>query len=85
MSDFIDELISRIKVAEITVEDIEGVEIKITLDEIRATAERAKRLEKAFNPRAWTPAMSKAWHENLPDTEKAFSALLDAVLNEDIS
>jgi hypothetical protein len=39
-------------------------------------------LERALDPRHWSPAMSKAWHEALPDTHKAFRALRATAIKE---
>ena len=47
---------------------------------IEAQAARIAELESAFSPRTWSVAMHEAWHKNLPDTEKAFAALLTATL-----
>jgi len=33
------------------------------------------RLNTLLNPRLWTREMSKAWHKNIPDVLRAFSAL----------
>lgn len=39
----------------------------------------AQQVKEALRPRMWTQEMSEAWHRNIPDTEKAFDALLAAI------
>jgi hypothetical protein len=59
----------------------QNVPVIVQRDEAQEEARRlriyAETLEEALTPRRWTLAMSKAWHVNIPDTMKAFAALLE--------
>ena len=35
-------------------------------------------LQRISNPHRWSPEMSKAWHNNIPDMTRAFNALIEA-------
>lgn len=48
----------------------------IQVNEIRRLRDDNNRLRQALNPRMWTNAQHKAWHRAIPDTIKAFAALL---------
>lgn len=48
---------------------------------MESAADRIDALEKALNPSAWTKEMSAAWHQNIPDTQRAFYALYRAALH----
>ncbi len=39
-----------------------------------------EKLRQCLNPREWTREMSEAWHKNIPDTQKAFEALVESAI-----
>ena len=47
-----------------------------------ASEDENHRLRAAFNPFRWSLKMSYAWHQNIPNVQAAFEALMDAALKE---
>lgn len=40
-------------------------------------------LKAAFSPRRWTKEQNQAWHENIPNLQSAFEALLAATYSQE--
>ena len=60
-----------------------GTKAREALTKLDAVIKQLDSTSDILNPRTWTIEMSRAWHTNIPDTQKAFDALRKIIKGKD--